>query len=181
MNKMKKITAILVLIFIFLTVVSFERTTNKQFSQIDPKLEATVKLENDISEHLLNYPETKMSSYEIARVCIEYNIEPLFLLAQAHLESHYGTRGIARKNNSPFGINKTYDNIDASIEDYAILIRNNYLIDEKTIYHLLDSNCFVSESGHRYAKDTIYEHKIKYMMNYIKENSNIQELNYYYY
>lgn len=179
MNKMKKITAILVLIFIFLTVVSFERTTNKQFSQIDPKLEATVKLENDISEHLLNYPETEMSSYEIARVCIEYNIEPLFLLAQAHLESHYGTKGLATVTKSTFGVCKTYDNIDESIEDYAILITEYYLVD-KNIDDLLQQNSFVNISGYRYAKDTVYEHKIKYMMNYIKENSNIQELKYYY-
>lgn len=148
----------------------------------------TRMLEYDINNYFKNnFPKSKISAKEISRVCVKYKLEPLFLLSMAHVESHYGTAGKARRTNSVFNVGawddgstkNRYAAPDSSIEDYAILITENYL-NEKTVDELLKPGSFKSIYGYRYAKEPEYEYHVKFAMKLIKSKSKIKKLAYYY-
>lgn len=113
-------------------------------------------------------PNTCMNGLEILRKCEEYNIDLFFVLAQGHLESHFGTKGMALRTNSVFNVyaydGHEYDKInpkgkyshpDLSIEPYLKLLRKRYLVDGKTEMDML--NKYEDASGHRYATAKDYE------------------------
>jgi len=142
----------------------------------------------DISEYLQNYfPDTEVSPQELARICVEYQLDPLFVLSQAQLESHFGTLGRATITNSVFNVGawddgtniNYYDTPDESIEPYAQLLTNEYLIENKTIDDLLVPGGFVNINGHRYATAANYEYHVKWLISYIEKNSDIKSLSEY--
>lgn len=130
-------------------------------------------------------PNSSLNGIAIFEECDKYNIDICFVLAQAQIESCFGTSGIASKTNSVWNvlaydgrtaddmINKGhgYDHPDKSIIPYLTLLTNKYLAGNKTEYDLM--NNFKSVSGHRYASDPSYEKKILKTYNHIKTNTNI--------
>ena len=98
----------------------------------------------------------------------QYNVDLVFVLAQEHVESHFGTKGTARRTNSVFNVGAFdghsarrqikngygYKHPDHSVEPYLKLLTNNYL-DGKTEFDLLES--FVNAEGQRYASNPKYE------------------------
>lgn len=114
----------------------------------------------------------KLSAENIVSLCDKYNFPIPLLLAQAHLESHFGMTPRALKTNSVFSIGSYDDgrNIyrpstqDESVENYILTIKKYYLAD-KTLDELLSNGGFVNHRGHRYASDKKYEQKIRQTMN----------------
>jgi hypothetical protein len=107
-------------------------------------------------------PTSNLNARILVELCDEYDIDIKFALAQGQIESHYATKGLAKKTNSVFNVlaydgksfgeickKGKYSHPDHSIEPYLKLICNDYLVDGKTEYDLLDN--YVNKDGNRYA------------------------------
>lgn len=117
-------------------------------------------------------PTSSLNAVEVLDACEEYNMDIVFVLAQAQLESHFGTTGIASKTNSVWNVlaydGRTAEDInrrghgfkhpDYSIRPYLKLLNSKYLTDIKTEYDLMEN--FESIHGKRYAQDADYEKKL---------------------
>lgn len=123
-------------------------------------------------------PNSCVSGLMLVDVCEKYNLDLRFVLAQGHLESHFGTKGIASKTNSVFNV-FSYDGLSASqiiknghgykhpdysIEPYAKLLISKYLIDKTEEDMFIE---FKDIHGHRYASDKNYEKKLLEIYNNI--------------
>jgi flagellum-specific peptidoglycan hydrolase FlgJ len=137
------------------------------------KVEEVNNLMRFVAETNGRDPETiKLSAENIVNMCEKHNFSLPLLLAQAHLESHFGTTSRARRTNSVFSIGSYDDgrNVykpstqDESVENYILTIKNYYLAD-KTLDELLSNGGFVNHRGQRYASDRKYEQKIRQTMN----------------
>ena len=113
-------------------------------------------------------PTTCMNGLEILRQCEMEDIDIFFVLAQGHLESHFGTCGMALKTNSVFNVfaydgcnydkiskNGKYKHPDLSLGPYIKLLKNKYLVEGKTEKDLMIN--FVDANGNRYASSKDYE------------------------
>lgn len=131
-------------------------------------------------------PKSKLVSDSIINACEKYNVDICFVLAQAQLESHFGTTGVAKKTNSVWNV-KAYDGRSAnnmikhgdgfedpnhSIEPYLILLRNKYLVN-KTEFDLMKN--FTNKYGYRYATCPNYENKLSNIYKYIVYNTDINK------
>lgn len=114
-------------------------------------------------------PNSAVNGIAIVDACIEHNVDIKFVLAQAHVESHFGTAGVAAKTNSIFNV-KAYDgrsandmiekghgykHPDNSIVPYLELLKSRYLVNGKTEKDLLIN--YVDKDGQRYASSKTYE------------------------
>ena len=122
-----------------------------------------------------NPEDIELSPEAMVLAADENDFDLPFLLAQAHLESCFGLTPRARKTNSVFSVG-CYDNgknvckystQDDSIVPYINLIKNDYLVDGKTIENLLQKGKFVNAINKRYASDPYYEGKVKDIRNRI--------------
>lgn len=114
-------------------------------------------------------PNSCLNALVVVEACDEYDIDPIFVLAQGQIESHYGTRGIASKTNSVFNVHsfdgvpadqiiksgKGYSHPDFSVRPYLDLLQRRYLVDGKTERDMFNS--FVDTAGNRYASAENYE------------------------
>lgn len=115
-----------------------------------------------------------ISAEKIVRETEKNKFDLALLLAQAQLESNFGTAGRSLETNSVFnvgaydsGVNKcSYPTMDDSIPAYINLMQNDYL-DGKTISDLLEPGGFVNYNKKRYASDPNYESKVKNQRNFI--------------
>jgi flagellum-specific peptidoglycan hydrolase FlgJ len=132
-------------------------------------------------------PNSTLNAIALFSLCEEYDIDIKFALAQGHIESHFGTKGMARKTNSVFNVfafdgqeyhkisrKGKYDHPDYSIKPYLTLLKEYYIVDNKNEYDLMDK--FVNSEGKRYASDPLYESKLKSKFEYISENTKLDEL-----
>lgn len=116
-------------------------------------------------------PGSSVDGLVLVEMCDKYNINLKFALAQGHLESHFGTKGIASKTNSVFNV-FSFDGLSAdqiikkgrgykypnfSIEPYCRLLTERYLVD-KTEEDLFIK--FEDINGNRYASDKKYEERL---------------------
>ena len=122
-----------------------------------------------------NPEDIKLSPEAMVLAADENDFDLPFLLAQAHLESCFGLTPRARKTNSVFSVGCydsgknvcKYSTQDDSIVPYINLIKNDYLVDGKTIENLLQKGKFVNAINKRYASDPYYEGKVKNIRNRI--------------
>lgn len=132
-------------------------------------------------------PNSILNARILLEICEEYNIDIKFVLAQGHIESHFGTKGMALKTNSVFNVlaydGKNYSQIckkgkyshpDLSIRPYLELLVNDYMVEGKSEYDLLDE--FVNKNGDRYASALDYESKLNNTFINISDSTNIDEL-----
>ena len=116
----------------------------------------------------------KLSPEKIVDICEETGFDLPLLLAQAHQESCFGMTNRARNTNSVWSVGSwdngknlcTYSDQNNSILPYINLMKRDYL-NNKTIDELLKPGNFVNMNGHRYASDSKYENKIKFLRNRI--------------
>lgn len=118
----------------------------------------------------------------------KYNLDLRFMIAQAQIESAFATTGIAAKTNSAFNVmaydgrsandmikkGHNYKHPDLSIEPYAKLLVNDYLVDGKTEMDMLVK--YVNKSGKRYASSTTYEQSLRNAYNQLINDTNINAL-----
>lgn len=129
-------------------------------------------------------PSSSLSGLVLLNNCLKYDIDICFVLSQAEVESHFGTAGIARKTNSVFNVfafdghsyneinkNGKYRHPNDCVEPYMRLIKQDYLVNGKTEYDLL--NNYVNKNGKRYASSEDYEHILYDKIVKIKNTTNI--------
>lgn len=139
----------------------FERRVN----EVDSLMKYVAELNGKNPEMI------KLSAKHIVKMCEKYNFPLPLLLAQAHLESHFGTTPRAIRTNSVFSVGSYDDGRDVyqpssqnhSVENYIKTIQKYYLAD-KTIDELLQDGNFINHQGNRYASDKNYERKIRQTM-----------------
>lgn len=144
-------------------------------------------LVNDVDDYIKNSaPKSKINAQAIVDACLEHKMNLSFVLAQAQLESNFGTTGIAKKTNSVWNVNSYdgrsaeyiiknklgYSHPDESIIPYINLLKTKYLVN-KSEEHLLQN--FVSTTGHRYASNKEYEKLLNNIYKKISQSS-IQSL-----
>jgi len=146
-------------------------------------------LEKEIQSEINNYikriaPNSKVKGEVLWEISKKYKIDIILILAQASLESHFGTTGKAKHTKSVFNvgtwddgqIKNTYNDVNESIEPYAKLLSEHYLIDEKTnIDSLLTNNNFKNKFGYRFASNKHYEKNLKRIIRKIKRDFDIDE------
>lgn len=116
-------------------------------------------------------PDSDLSAITVVNGCEEYDIDVKFVLVQGLQESHFGTKGLARRTNSVWNVKAydglTYDEIgddgkyqhpDRSVRPYLDLLSRRYLVG-KTEEQLLDE--FIDVDGNRYASYEFYEKELK--------------------
>lgn len=144
------------------------------------KTEKLSRIKYELVDEVSSYinrvaPRAEVDGEVIVNACLTHDIDIKFVLAQAHIESHFGTSGRASKTNSIFNLAKTkYDHPNLSVEPYIILLKDKYLCGNKTEKHLMRN--FVNYSGKRYAEDRMYERKLSSKYYQIKKQTQIDKL-----
>ena len=113
-------------------------------------------------------PKSKVSAEVLVTVCQKYDMDITFVLAQGLIESHFGTSGMAVKTNSVFNVGtwdskkvlRRYKTQNESIEDYILLVKNDYL-SKRTMAQLLRDGGYKNKNGHRYASAPNYEQSLR--------------------
>lgn len=132
-------------------------------------------------------PTSSLNGYAIVDNCEKYDLDIKFVLAQGHVESHFGTTGMAVKTNSVFNVG-AYDRLsveqingkfkykhpDYSIEPYMKLLYKDYITGTKTELDLMAK--YVNKDGQRYASNPNYERDIMNLYQKIDRETNISEL-----
>ena len=129
-------------------------------------------------------PTSALDGLVVVNKCIDYDIDICFVLAQGEIESHFGTKGLARKTNSVFNVyayddkklheinkNGKYRHPDDSVEPYIKLLKREYLVDNKTEYDMLKK--YVNYCGNRYASAPDYEQKLSSKIEKIEQTTDI--------
>lgn len=147
----------------FFTVMFEESVDMKYWAAKD-------ELCDSINNHIKKLaPNSGLEALWIVDMCDKHDVDIVLCLAQAQVESMYGTVGSAKYTNQVFNVgiydsykslsdipkHKFIQNPNRSIETYCEVIRNNYLGENKTSMDLLDN--FVNLSGKRYASNESYE------------------------
>lgn len=188
------ISSCILIIILVLSVLGWNKTYKDYPYQvhrgnIELKLQQSKgQLVDEIDKYIKSVaPNSILNARILLEICEEYNIDIKFVLAQGHVESHFGTKGMALKTNSVFNVfaydGKSYSQIcrkgkyshpDHSIKPYLELLINDYMVDGKNEYDLLDE--FVNKNGDRYASALDYESKLNNTFINISDSTNIDEL-----
>jgi flagellum-specific peptidoglycan hydrolase FlgJ len=150
-------------------------------------------LKIDIVSEIDNYidkiaPKNDIDSELMFDLCMKYGIDIRFVIAQGQIESHFATKGTAKKTKSVFNVGAYdghsavrqtrngfgFDNANDSIEPYLILLTNDYLVNGKTEYDMMQN--YVNYLNQRYASNPNYERMLKSVFNKINTNTNLDIL-----
>ena len=149
---------------------------------------AKTMLAHEISKYINKVaPKSKLNSRNIIDLCDKYDVDIRLVLAQGHIESHFGTTGTAKRTNSVFNVgaydgysaNKQIKNgygfthPDYSVEPYLKLLKSRYLVNNKTEQDLLKR--FVDKNGNRYASAPQYESYLRSKWRYFDNKTNISK------
>lgn len=113
-------------------------------------------------EHITLTPEA------IVNACETEDFDIPFVMAAAKLESCFGLSKRAKRTNSVFAVGcydngkdyRFYKSQDECILPYIKLLKEQYLVDGKTILDMLKPGCFVNLCGYRYASNENYERQM---------------------
>lgn len=162
---------------------------NEQIITNNHLSELKLKIATEIDSYMdCIAPKNKVNSVILFELCDEYNIDVRFAIAQAQIESHFGTKGTAAKTNSMFNVGAFdghsaakqkrngygYNTVNDSIEPYLKLLKNNYLVNGKTINNLMIN--YVNKYGMRYASSTQYEKMLRVTYNRINKTTKLDIL-----
>lgn len=148
----------------------------------DYKYQLTSEVQNYINNIA---PSSNLRAYALIDECEKYNIDIKFVLAQAEIESHFGTKGIGSKLNNVFNIgvfdgyspekvakNFKYNYPNESIEPYLKLLTERYLVGKLEGDLLIN---YIDVNGKRYASDEHYEDKLRNKYDTISTSTKIDE------
>lgn len=152
----------------------------------------SVKLEliNEVDKYIKSAaPQSSLEGYVIVEECIDNAIDICFVLSQGEQESHFGTAGLARRTNSVFNVfafdGKSHDEISEqgkykhpnySVRPYIQLLKNDYLVNGKTEYDLMEDGQYVNKNGARYASAETYEKSLLNKFTKIRQTTKIDSL-----
>lgn len=156
-------------------LTNVEHTRDTYIHRLESKFDAAREaLAIEIDKYIETVaPTADIDALNLIDLCSEYNVDIRLALVQAHVESHFGTKGTATRTNSIFNVGAYdgysaskqikngygYKHPDYSVEPYLRLLTTRYLIDGKTEEDLLDN--FVDVNGNRYASCSTYENLLK--------------------
>jgi hypothetical protein len=163
-----------------------ERPTEIEISPEDVYVESfqekfRIKLIQEVQGYITKIaPDSKLTPEYLVSKCLDYDTDIVFVLSQALLESHFGTRGKAALTNSVWNVG-TYDNgkilysyetPDESIEPYLQLLKDKYLINitekgdtiYKDLHHLVQDRGYINYQGKRFASARGYEDGLRKLM-----------------
>lgn len=161
--------------YINTNIVVMEGIRNEIIGQISQYIDSVAPNANVDGEILFN-------------LCEQYGVDVRFAMAQAQVESHYATKGTAKKTKSMFNVGAYdghsakrqirngfgFENVNDSIEPYLRLITSEYLIDNKTTNDLLYN--YVNHLGMRYATNPRYEKMLRSVYNRINNTTDLDVL-----
>ena len=141
-----------------------ENTRTKLINEVDSYIKKTV-------------PSSNLNPEKLVDLCVKYDMDITFVLAQGIIESHLGTKGKAAQTNCVWNVG-TYDdgNIkyrykdpNESIEPYLKLINEKYLMKisrtgdttYKNIRALTKDGGYVNYNGERFAASLDYENNLR--------------------
>lgn len=132
-------------------------------------------MSNALKNQDYSLTSTKLKPETLVNASMESGFDLPFIMAVAHQESCFGATSRARRTGSVFSVGlydnghnvKTYSDPNDSVYDFINLLNNDYLSNGKGLQDLLKPGAFVNYNGDRYASDTGYENKIKYLRNRI--------------
>lgn len=145
------------------------------------KTKMTSQLVKEVDNYIKKMAPTSTLTPElVVDKCLRYNVDIIFVLSQALLESHFGTKGKAARTNSVWNVG-TYDNgkilytyktPDESLEPYLKLINEKYLINittkgdtvYKDLHHLVEDRGYTNVNGYRFASAKGYENAMRKLM-----------------
>lgn len=182
--------------FMILTAPDVEESENAVYSYeiYRSRIELSMEgVKDDIVTEIDAYidsvaPESCLNGIKLFELCDQYNVDVRFAMAQAELESHFGTKGVAAKTNIVWNV-KAYDgrsaedmknkgdactHPDHSIEPYLKLLTNDYLVNGKTEEDLFIE--FVNFDNKRYATAENYEVKMLNIYNKISKYTKLTSL-----
>lgn len=144
----------------------------------DTKAKIVNEVDRFMKDKAINH---NVSPILVVKYADKYDIDIRLFLTQGLLESHYGTKGLARKTHSVCNvgawddgtITHRYSHPDESIEPYFKLIKEQYLVD-KTEDTLLKN--FVNKQGNRYATYPYYEQELQRYWRQINETTPLDSL-----
>ena len=148
---------------------------------------------DDIVTEIDNYidsiaPDSGLNGIRLFELCNKYGVDVRFAMAQAQVESHFGTTGLAAKTHIVWNV-KTYDgrtledikkkndnfkHPDESIEPYLLLLVNSYFVNGKTEEDMFIN--FVNYDNKRYASNPKYEEMMLNVYNRINEETKLKQL-----
>jgi len=108
---------------------------------------------------------------------IENDIDLVFMMAQAEIETAYGTQGIGRPNSkkSLFGVMRgDYATYGQACDDWCKILKKSYLSSTRDEKSLMEN--YVTKSGYRYAEDIEYEGKLRGKYYAISKTTGIHNL-----
>lgn len=164
-----------------------EECNEEEFKLIER--EEVFKVERDLLTAIDSYINANskgsgLDPRKILEMSVEYDYDIVLALAQAQVESHFGTKGVASRTNSVWNVGTfddgtilyKYEDPNLSIEPYMSLMVRRYLVNGKTANDLLKSWSFVNHRGKRYATFPYYEYRVRKVYEHIKECTNIDDI-----
>lgn len=189
LNRFKRILSIIFFIVVTIVCSGFGNKSRQSYriiTYIEQKTD-TINIQDSIQSLIIEEIENYIFSmsddvnqkipYYIATIGLENDIDLCFMMAQAEIETQYGTTGIGKASSrkSLFGVSsKRYSSYEKAIDDYCNILKRLYLKNGKTEKHLMKN--YVTVSGNRYAQSKSYETKLRDTYNNIKESTDIYKL-----
>lgn len=135
----------------------------------------TNSLISEVNDYIDRYaPKSKMTGEHIVSSCIESDFDITLLMAQAHLETHFGQ---ANSRNNVFGLaKKQYSHPDSAVVDYISLMQRRY-VKNRSVDEALASNLNVEGSSkYFYSELETYTNHVSSIRNKIRNHTNIETL-----
>lgn len=190
------ISVIIIFIIIYL-ITYYVKTPNTLYSPLYVQTcvhtlkynAAKLELVNEVDNYIKSVAsQSSLDGYVIVEECLNNSIDICFVLAQGESESHFGTAGLARRTNSVFNVyafdGHSHDQISEkgkykhpnySVAPYIELLKNDYLVNGKTEYDLMDGE-YVNKHGKRYASSETYEKALLTKYTKIRQSTKIDSL-----
>ena len=189
--------AILVTFIFVLCFYPFNTTNNNKYNPLYVQTcvhtlkynAAKLELVNEVDNYIKSIAsQSSLDGYVIVEECMNNGIDICFVLAQGESESHFGTTGLARRTNSVFNVyafdghsheqiseKGKYKHPNYSVAPYIELLKNDYLVNGKTEYDLMDGE-YVNKHGKRYASSETYEKALLDKYTKIRQSTKIDSL-----
>lgn len=162
------------------SAISIQRTPEQLYVD-NLKSEMKGRLVKEVDTYIERMaPNSRLNSEHLVTKCLEYDTDIIFVLSQALLESHFGTKGKAAETNSVWNVGaydnqvprNWYNHPDESLEPYLKLVNEKYLIEVtsqgdtifKDLHHLVQDRGYTNYRGARFASARGYENGMRKLM-----------------
>lgn len=148
--------------------------------------ELDVTLYTEIEKYIQNNSfGSKLKASKLIEECYLQEFDIILALSQGHIESNFGTKGIASRTGSVFNVGTfddgtilyRYKDPNSSIAPYVRLVKHRYMANVKTAMDLLQPKGFVHYyKKRRYASHKKYEFMVRGVYKKILKETPIDSL-----